>query len=226
VSLAVTEAKPGTITALEVQQKNKERVNVYIDGDFAFGLNIMDAATLHKGQQLSETDVTRLQYGDAVIQAVDKAAHFLQYRPRSNAEVRRNLTQKKLPADVVEAAIERLTALGYLDDEQFARFWVDNRTTFEPRGPHALRSELRQKGVSDAIIRKVLETVDAEDAAYRAAQKKLRRYRGETIFDFKRKLGGFLQRRGFGFDVVNDTLTRLIEELLETDPEYFVESET
>lgn len=117
----------------------------------------------------------------------------------------------------------RLDALGYLDDEAFARFWVENRDTFKPRGPLALRQELRQKGVPDQIIDTVLETVDVEDAAYRAAQKKLSRYRGETLTDFKRKLGGFLGRRGFGFGVVNDVLTRLIAELAEDEPDYFAE---
>jgi len=211
----------GKITSLEVQKRNKERVNVFIDGAFAFGLNMMDAARLKKGQVLTETDITRLQYGDAVVRAVDSAAHFLQYRPRSSAEIRRNLKKKDIPPDVIEAAMERLEALGYLDDEKFARFWVENRDTFKPRGPFALRAELRRKGVPDAIIDRVVEEVDVYDAAYRAAQKKLSRYRGETEFDFKRKLGAFLQRRGFGFEVVNDVLTRVIEELAETDPDFF-----
>ena len=215
----------GKITALEVQKRNKERVNVYIDGEFAFGLNMLDAAKLRKGQTLTEAEITELQHADAIVKAVDSAANFLSYRPRSSAEVRENLKKKKLPAAVIEAAMERLEALGYLDDEQFARFWVENRDTFKPRGPLALRQELRQKGVPNNIIETVLETVDVEDAAYRAAQKKLSRYRGETVMTFKRKLGGFLQRRGFRFGVVNDVLTRLIEELAENEPDYFAEED-
>ncbi len=211
----------GTITALEIQQKNKERVNVYIDGAFAFGLNLLDAATLRKGQTLSPADITRLQYGDAVVRAVDAAARFLSYRPRSTAEVRQNLEKKDYPADVIDATMERLAALGYLDDLAFARYWVENRDTFKPRGPIALQMELRQKGVPDSIIQQVVETVDAQDAAYRAAQGKLSRYRGSTVMDFKRKLGGFLQRRGFGFEEVNTVLNTLIDELAETDPGFF-----
>ncbi len=213
----------GKVTALEVQKRNKERVNVYIDGEFAFGLNMLDAATLRKGQVLTEAEVTELQHADAIVKAVDSAANFLSYRPRSSAEVRNNLKKKKIPAAVVEAAMERLDALGYLDDEQFARFWVENRDTFKPRGPLALRQELRRKGVPNNIIDTVLETVDVEDAAYRAAQKKLSRYRGETVIDFKRKLGGFLGRRGFRFEVINDVLTRVIAELEESEPDYFAE---
>lgn len=213
----------GKVTALEVQKRNKERVNVYIDGEFAFGLNMMDAAALRKGQELSEADVARLQHADAIIKAVDAAANFLSYRPRSSSEVRQSLEKKQFQPGVVEAAMQRMTDLGYLDDSAFARYWVENRSTFKPRGPLALRTELRQKGVPDAIIREVVEDVDAEELAYRAAQKKLSRYRGGTLQDFKRKLGGHLQRRGFGYDVVNPVLNRLIDELSESEPDFFVD---
>ncbi len=213
----------GKVTALEVQKRNKERVNVYIDGEFAFGLNMMDAAALRKGQELSEADVARLQHADAIIKAVDAAANFLSYRPRSSAEVRQSLEKKQFQPGVVEAAMQRMTDLGYLDDSAFARYWVENRSTFKPRGPLALRTELRQKGVPDAIIREVVEDVDAEELAYRAAQKKLSRYRGGTLQDFKRKLGGHLQRRGFGYDVVNPVLNRLIDDLSESEPDFFVD---
>jgi regulatory protein len=211
----------GKITSLEIQKKNKERVNVFIDGEFAFGLNLMDAAHLKKGQVLSEQDIARLKQDDDIVKAVDSALRFLEYRPRSTAEVRQNLNKKQLPPQIIEDAMARLQNLGYLDDEQFARFWVENRDTFKPRGPLALRMELRQKGVADPIIDRVVSTIDTQDAAYRAAQKKLRRYRGETVFDFKRKLGGFLGRRGFDFDVINDVLHRIIQELQDTDPAYF-----
>lgn len=215
----------GKITALEVQKKNPERVNVYIDGEFAFGLNMLDAASLRKGQLLSQTDITRLQYGDAVVKAVDTSAHFLQFRPRSRAEVRQNLTKKKYPPDVVDAAITRLESLGYLNDRDFARFWVENRNTFKPRSPRALQAELRQKGVPDDIIREVVDTVDAHDAAYRAAHKKYTRYRGQPPDVFRKKLGGFLQRQGFGYDIVRDVLQELEDELHETDPDFFPSSE-
>lgn len=217
--------KTGTITALEVQQRNKERVNVYIDGEFAFGLNIMDAAALHKGQELSEKDITRLQYGDDVVKAVDRAVNFLKYRPRSRQEVRQNLIQKAITPDAIEAALARLDALGYLDDTAFARFWVENRNTFKPRSPMALRMELRQKGVADTIINEVVAAVDAEDAAYRAAQQNLHRYRNHTPQDFQRKLGGMLQRRGFGYETVREVLQRVTEELHQDAPDYFHRAE-
>jgi len=210
------------ITALEQQQNNKERVNVYLDGEFAFGLNIMDAAHLKKGQQLSESDIAVLKDDDAVVRAVEAAVNFLSYRPRSTHEIRQNLQKKHLPETVVAAALARLTHLGYVDDTAFARYWVDNRNAFKPRSSMALRHELRQKGVDDDIIQTVLaERVDDETSAYQAAQTRLRRLRGLERHAFQQKLGAFLQRRGYHYGTIQTILTALMAELEQDDPAYF-----
>lgn len=210
-----------TITALEVQKRNKERVNVYLDGDYAFSLAVIDAARLRKGQTLTAAEIATLREADAVGRAVDTAARFLAHRPRSEAEVRRNLTGKQLSEPVIDRAIERLHHLGYLDDLAFARYWLENRDTFKPRGAAALRYELRQKGVADTIIDTVLEDLNPQDAAYRAAQTRLRRLRGSDQQTFREKLGSFLQRRGFAYGVSRDVIEQLIHEIVADDPEFF-----
>ena len=83
---------------------------------------------------------------------LDAGARFLEARPRSVAEVRRRLSDAGYRAELVEGAIERLTALGYLDDEAFARSWVESRDRARPRGARALRDELRRKGVEAADV--------------------------------------------------------------------------
>lgn len=211
----------GVITALEVQKRNKERVNVFIDGEYAFGLSLMEAARLKKGQVLSAGEIARLKGEDAVVQAVESAAHFLSYRPRSLQEVRRNLKEKELPPEVTEAAVERLTALGYLDDEAFARYWVQNRAEFKPLSHRALRQELRQKGIADSIINEVLAGQDEQVLAYEAAQGQLRRLRQKTLREFKTKMSAFLQRRGFSYSTTQDVVVRIIEEMEAGDPDYF-----
>ena len=213
------------VTALEIQQKNKERVNVYLDGEFAFGLDMMVAAGLHKGQQLTEAEIEVLRDEDAVSRAVDRAVRFLAYRPRSTAEVRRNLSEKAIPEAVIAAAVERLNRLGYLDDQAFARFWVENRDTFKPLSPRALRYELRQKGVADAAIERALSGLDSQDAAYRAAQSQLRRQRGRTRVEFRNKMAAFLQRRGFGYEEIRTVVEQLITEMEDEDPEFFISDE-
>ena len=211
----------GIITGLEVQKRNKKRVNVYVDEDYAFSLALDEAVKLHKGQILSQVEIDALRGEDDVLRAVDRAAHFLGARPRSESEVRRNLHEKEVAPPIIDAAIERLYALGYLDDRAFAAFWVQDRSTFKPASPKALRFELRQKGIADAVIAEVLAEVDANDAALRAARGQLRRYRGSTQRDFKTKLAGFLQRRGFSYGDVRAVLQQLIDELESEDPDFF-----
>lgn len=211
----------GVITRLEVQKRSKERVNVYIDGAFAFGLSLIDAARLKKGQTLSDAEITALQRADEVGKAIDRAARFLGVRPRSAAEVRRNLADKDIPAEVIEAAIERLTMMGHLDDGAFARFWIQNRNEFKPVSRRALRQELRRKGVESAVIDAALGEQDESEAAYRAARVQVRRVRERSRREFKAKLGAFLARRGFSFSTIDDVVSRLMDELEAEDPERF-----
>ena len=94
---------------------------------------------------------------DDVNDVLEAAARFLEARPRSVHEVRRRLTTAGYRPELVDAAIGRLGELGYLDDDAFARTWVESRDRARPRGEHALRRELRLKGVDDAIVRTVLD---------------------------------------------------------------------
>lgn len=213
------------VTALEIQKKNKERVNVYLDGEYAFSVDLMTAARLRKGQPLTDAEIIQLQDGDALSRAVDRAVRFLAYRPRSIAEIRRTLAEKQTPEDVIEAAVEHLSQLGYVNDEAFANFWVENRSTFKPLSPRALRYELRQKGVNDADMEAALREVDASDAAYRAARSQVRAQRHKTRAMFRTRLNAFLQRRGFDFDVIRPVVEQLIAELEADDPEYFLSDE-
>lgn len=215
-----------TITLLERQKKNKERVNVYLDGEFAFGLNEMDAVLLKKGQQLSELEIAELRQKDAVAKAFDAGATLLSYRPRSTQEIRERLLKKSFDELVVEAAIDKLQRLGFLDDRAFARFWIEDRNRFKPRGRRALSYELRNKGIADSTIQELLEElVDETDGAYEAAQKRVRQMRGKTQREFKQKIGAFLQRRGFNFEAVNGALTQLIQDVTDDDPDFFAEAE-
>ena len=188
------------ITAIEPQQKNPQRVNIYLDGEFAFGLARFTTGWLKVGQELSEEKVAALQVEDANEMAYQKALHFLSYRQRSSAEVRQNLTKRGTPESLVEETLNRLQRAGLVNDQEFARAWVENRNTFRPRSKSALRLELRRKGLSDEIVQPVLdEQVDEEALAFEAARKYARRLAGLEWPEFRQKLGGFLTRRGFSY---------------------------
>ncbi|MBN2470566.1 MAG: RecX family transcriptional regulator [Anaerolineae bacterium] len=204
---------PGKITALEVQKRNKERVNVYLDGEYAFSLAMIEAARLRREQVLSDAEIAELQARDAVERALEQAVRFLSYRPRSIREIRQNLKEKGTDAPVIDQVIDRLETLGYVDDLAFARFWVQNRDEFRPKGPLALRQELNQKGVSGKLVDQVLDEVDFADAAYRAALPKARRWQSMDRQQFRTKLYPYLARRGFMAETCKDVIDRLIEEL-------------
>ena len=201
----------GVITALRFQKRNKNRVNVYLDGQFAFGLAAIEAARLRVGQTLSDADVARLQQQDEVERAYERALNFLSYRPRSEAEVRRNLRKKNLGDETIETVVERLTQAGLLNDREFARYWVENRLQFKPRGARALSHELWEKGVPASIIAEALEDLDEEVAARKVAEARVRRLAHLEPRDFRQKLGACLARRGFSYAVIEP----LIEEMLE-----------
>lgn len=200
------------ITALRLQKKNHRRVNVYLDGEYAFALQAVLAASLKVGQPLSSEEVAQLQARDAAEVAYDKVLGFLSYRPRSRTEIEAYLRRRGVAPDAIEAAVNRLLQAGLLDDEAFARYWVENRELFRPRGSRALRYELRQKGVADRVIEQVLEGIDETDSAYRAARERARRFSKADYQTFRKRLGGFLQRRGFGYDIVKQTVDRLWRE--------------
>jgi regulatory protein len=202
-----------TITALVEQKKNRRRVNVYLDGQYAFGLQDSVAAALRVGQGLSSDQVGHLQEQDETEVAYQHALNYLGYRPRSCAEVQQSLRRRKTRDSIIEQVVNRLVASGLLDDEAFARYWVDNRETFRPRGMRSLQYELRLKGVAQELIRGATASVDESESAYRAASERARRLRGLDRDTFRRRLGGHLQRRGYGFDTVNEVVNRVWNEL-------------
>jgi regulatory protein len=202
----------GQITAIEVQKRNPKRANVFVDGKFAFGLAMIEALKLSKGQILSQDDIERLLQRDQEERAYEGALNFLSYRPRSRAEVARRLREKGFTDAVTEAVTERLCRSKLLDDVAFAQYWIGNRERFKPRGRYALRHELQQKGVESSIIDALIETVDEVEGAYRAASQRLARWKRLPSEVRRRKMGDYLRRRGFGYATIEQVWERLIAE--------------
>ena len=206
------------ITAIEPQQKNPQRVNIYLDGEFAFGLTRITAGWLKVGQELGDEKITLLQAEDANEMAFQKALHFLSFRPRSSAEVRKNLIKRGISEGLVDETVNRLQRLGLVNDLEFARAWVENRNTFQPRSKSALRMELRRKGLSDEVFQPVLdEQVDEEALAFMAARKYARRLAGLEWSVFRQKLGGFLARRGFSYTTLSPVVSKVWKETRTAD---------
>jgi len=199
------------ITAIE-PQKNRSRVNIHLDGEFAFGLDRFVAAWLKPGQELSDTKIAALQAEDARERAYQQAMLFLSFRARSEKEIRQNLRKHEIPAAVIEQTLEKLRAAGLANDNQFARIWVENRNTFRPRSRRALTMELRQKGLDDETVHAALADVDENALAYESAAKRAGRLNGLEWSEFRKKLSEYLARRGFPYPVITTVVTRVWNE--------------
>ncbi|MFC1463252.1 MAG: RecX family transcriptional regulator [Candidatus Brachytrichaceae bacterium NZ_4S206] len=205
----------GVITALKAQ-RGKERVNVYLDGQFAFGLALVHAVWLKVGQALSDDEIAELRAADTVEQARLRALDLIAYRPRSVREVQRRLKRAGADDAAIAAVVERLKEAGLLDDDAFSRAWVDSRMRTSPRSKRMIAWELRQKGVNSADIEAALEEVDEEDAAYRAAMQRLPKLQGLAPMERKRKLYDHLARKGFDYETIERAVQQ-VESSVERD---------
>lgn len=202
------------ITAIKVQRKNKERVNIYLDGEFAFGLTRIVAGWLQIGQILDDAKIEALKADDEREQAYIRALNYLSYRPRSIKEIEQNLRKYSVPETLIPETIERLKSNNFVNDQEFAKLWIENRNSFRPRGKRALQLELRQKGIDNEAIQPILdELVDEESLAYQAGLKKAKKLANLEWQDFRRKLGAFLARRGFPYSVIAPQLRPLWDEV-------------
>jgi regulatory protein len=205
-----------TVTALTAQKRNPNRINVFLDGEFSFGLSRIVAAWLRIGEELSEEKIARLKEQDTLEVATQRAIELLSYRPRSEAEIRKRLADHGFGVENIEAVLERLRKSGLVSDENFARAWADNRVTFRPRSRRMVAVELRQKGVSEETIDQALnELPEDDDLAYQSGLRYAPRLEGLELEDFRKKMAGFLGRKGFSYGTVAEVTRRIWKEMRE-----------
>ncbi len=205
------------ITALKAQKRNHQRVSVYLDGEYAFGLSRIVAAWLRVGQELSAEKIAELKVEDEMEFAYQRAIRYIGYRMRSVSEVQQKLNQQDIDTVVIENVIERLQKSGLLDDLSFAQMWIENRNEFRPRSHRMLAIELKKKGIQSDIISQIIEeTTSDEVLAHTAAKKQARKYKHLEWQGFRRKLSSFLARRGFSYSTINPTVNQV---WAERDPE-------
>lgn len=200
------------VTGLEQQKKNI--VAVSLDGVPALTVAVEVAAghALRVGMELAPEEVLKLNRADDLYRAHKAALRYLGYRLRAEKEMRDRLRRNGFRPDVIESEMRRLKDLLLIDDAAFAQFWKDGREASRPQSRRVMRLELQRKGVDKEVIVEVVQDVDEEEGAYRVAQKKVRSLSGLAEKEFYRRLGQFLQRRGYGYELSRRVVERLWRE--------------
>ena len=189
-------------------------MNIFLDDRFAFSLNaeVTVQEGLQVGQELSTNQVEALTKSDRRHRCLNAAIRSLSYRPRSESELRGQLQRRGFDDNSIETTLTKLKEQGLVDDLAFAQFWKDNRESFSPRSQRLTKLELKRKGVADEVIDQIVNAVDDGDSAYRSALSKARRLPLSDYQSFRHRLGEYLRRRGFNYEVINHTVERLWQE--------------
>lgn len=203
------------VTAIIQQKKDTTKYNVFVDGTFAFSLSMQDICyfKLKEGAQIAQQTYDFIQENLIYIKAQDTALHYLGYQMRTQAQVRKKLEEKGFAQPVVERVMAFLCKYGYCNDVEYAKSYIRQSQKLRPKGAYVLKMELCQKGVAQEIAEQTIQEAglcEVEDAAY-WIRKKVKGNIEDLEEKEKRRLYGFLQRKGYRWDVITEAM-RLIQE--------------
>lgn len=215
-----TDLRPGRVSSIRAQSKSPDRVSVFIDGTFAFGMHrdLLLEFDIAKGKDLSIDTQVEIVRRDAFFKARGVAYRYLSYRDRSADEIRRRLRRDEYEDPVVEDVVHHLEKAGLVDDRAFARTYAEGRFHSGGYGPVRVRADLRKKGIRPALVDSVIGEVFSErdelvERARELAEKRWSQLSREPDeLKRKKKVYDYLARRGFRFDVVRSVVERLTTE--------------
>lgn len=206
-----------TVTRIEAQKKRSYRYSIYLDGEFAFGLDreVLYENPLHTGDELSQSEIDKLLHQEEIAQAKGKALSLISYRARSVEEISERLSQKRFSESVISGVIEALVRAGLLDDRQFANAYIHTRMAQKPMSKRLLKKELRRKGIKDEIIQEAVENEYGDASEAEVAAQLADRRRKNLPSDKKkaaRRLSDYLRRRGFSWSVVRPIVDETVQD--------------
>jgi regulatory protein len=200
------------ITDIQVQKKRRDRVAIFLDGEFAFGLHqdVLLAAGIATGDELTPAQIESIQQLEARRSGKEKAIRLLAHRARSRKEIVDRLKQAGYAPQDIDWVIEELQRLKLLDDAEFARLYARTRMITKPVGAFLMRQELKQRGLADKEIENAVavgyeEQSEREVARELAAKNKKKQVRLDED-KAKQRVADFLLRRGFHWDIVNEII--------------------
>lgn len=187
------------VTDIKQQQRRKDRYSIYVDGKYSFALSESGllSSNISVGQELKNQELEELKKFSAEDKAVYRVLDLIARRPRSGGEIRDYLRLKKYSEEEIEKTLNTLSDKGYIDDEDFARRWVDSRRLLKPISNRKLRLELMQKKVDSEIIQRILEENETDEVE--TIKKLIAKKQRQTRYQDKQKLMQFLIRQGFNY---------------------------
>jgi len=191
-------------------QRNKRRVNIYLDGKFAFGLDLDNFVKLRLKveQQLSDQEIEKIVSKAEFTKVYEKLLRFASLRPRSKKEFENWLRKHKVHVSLHPKLFNKLKRFEFLDDEKFAKWWVEQRLQFKSKSKRELIQELRIKGISKNAIDDVFSKLEINEES--SARKLIgkNKYKWERLSDFEKrtKISAYLARKGFSWDVIRKVL--------------------
>ena len=209
------------VTKIERQKRDPHRFSIYLDGEFALGVhaNVLVKFGLRKGDDLDSEAIKSIQSTEELSLARRKALQLINYRMRTEKELRTKLMEKEFNPEVITIAIEQLRSMGIVDDEKFARAYVHDAHLRKPAGRRLLLQQLRLKGVQAQIIQQVLDeqtnATGEKELALQAAKKIMKRIRLSrrriAVEKQQQRVAQFLARRGFGWDTISPVIRKLFK---------------
>ncbi len=197
------------ITLIKPQKFNK-RINIYLDGEFGFGIDLENFVKLglKVGQEFTREQLEKIIKKAEFQKILDKLLRFATLRPRSEYEVNMWFKKHSVPVSHQKELLDKLIHLQLLDDEKFAKWWVEQRQSFRPKPKSILYQELRIKGVDKEIIKGVLgETeINEEKMAKDLVDKKMYLWRRLDKFSRKKKISEYLLRKGFVWNIIKKAI--------------------
>ena len=197
------------ITSIKAQ-KNQKRVNIYLDNSFGFGLDLENfmKLQLRVNQELTEEEKNEIIKKGELQKSFDKTLRFVMTRPRSLKEVKDYFRRKQIDDFLHQNILERLEKLELLDDQKFAKWWVDQRLEFKHKSKKDITFELRQKGIDTNIIKNVLDDgeIDELKIAKELIEKKNYKWSRYEEDERKQKITQYLAGKGFSWDIISQAV--------------------
>ena len=215
------------ITAIEPQQKNPTRRNIYADGEFVLGISAETLLRfgLRLGDEISPVLITAIEKAEELVGAKGVALRFLTVRPRTEREIRDKLREKEFGDEEIAQTITALKSSGLLDDAAFATMYIRDAFAGRGAGKILLKKKLLLLGVDKSVIDEAIEEtfagVDVQAAALTLARQFVKKTenlkKGEIAMKKRNRVSAFLARKGYGWDVIGAVLKEVFTDSDETE---------